>query len=178
MSKPHLGKIHVYTGDGHGKTTTALGVALRAIGHDYKVVVIQFMKGKRDIGEVAVQEKLSPNLEVYQFGREAYVDKRSPDPADIEMAGKGLEFAKKVLLEGEPDILILDEINMAVDFNLLKLKEVIKFLDKVPGRGTEIILTGRNAKKGLIERADLVTEMKKVKHYYDLGLQARRGIEY
>lgn len=176
--KSHLGKIHVYTGDGQGKTTAALGLALRAIGHGYKVIIIQFMKKRPKTGEILIQKRLSPDLEIYQFGREIFVKKEQPEQEDIEFAKKGLDFAYKALENQQPDILILDEINVAIDFNLLKVDDLLKFLDKVPRRGTEIVLTGRGAKKEIIKRADLVTEMKKIKHYYDTGLLAREGIEY
>lgn len=176
--KSHLGKIHVYTGDGHGKTTCALGLALRAAGHKYKTIIVQFMKGRKDSGEILVQSHFVPEIEIYQFGHKEFIDKKKPKLEDIKRAEEAFVFAQDILKEKKPDLLILDEINMALDFNLLDLDRVLKFLDEAREKGTEIILTGRRAKKEIIEKADLVTEMKKIKHYYDLGIKARKGIEY
>jgi cob(I)alamin adenosyltransferase len=174
--KTFLGKIHVYTGDGQGKTQAAFGLALRALGRGFKVIVIQFMKGA-DSGENLIQKRLAPDFKIYRFGRTKFIKKGEAEKEDIELAKKGLAHALKMAKTHQPDILILDEINVALDFGLLTLDEVLKFLDEIP-KGIEIVLTGRNAKKEIIDRADLVTNMKKVKHYYDKGLQARLGIEY
>jgi len=175
--KFNLGKIHVYTGDGSGKTKASLGLALRAVGRGLKVVMIQFMKGQ-ETGERLVQKKLEPNFKIYNFGQDKFIKKDGSNrKKDKEQARKALNFAEKVVLSEDIDILILDEINVAVDFKLITEDEVLKFLNKKP-EGIEIILTGRNASQKIIEKADLVTEMKKVKHYYDKGLQAREGIEY
>jgi len=177
MTKKHLGKVHIYTGDGKGKTTAALGLALRAVGRGYKVVVIQFMK-KQETGELMALEKLGPNLEIHQFGREEFVTTEEASEDDKKLADKGLKFAQQVMAEQKPDILILDEINMATHFKLLSIETVNKFIDQWRGKGTEIILTGQKAHRDLRERADLVTEMKKVKHYFDENIEAREGIEY
>jgi len=177
MTKKHLGKVHVYTGDGKGKTTAALGLALRAVGRGYKVVVVQFMK-KQETGELMVLEKLKPDLEIHQFGQEEFISIASAEEKDKALARKGLEFASRVMAEQKPDMLILDEINVALHFKLLDVAEVKKFIDKWRGKGTEIILTGQKASSDLIERADLVTEMKKVKHYFDKKIKVREGIEY
>lgn len=174
--KTSLGKIHIYTGEGQGKTQAALGLALRALGRGFKVIIIQFMKGT-DSGENLIQNKLAPDYEIYRFGHAKFIKKGEAEKKDIDLAKRGLAFAKEVIQTRQPDILILDELNVALDFELLKVEEVLKFLDEVPS-GIEIILTGRNAKKEIVDRADLVTDMKKVKHYYDKGLQARLGIEY
>jgi cob(I)alamin adenosyltransferase len=174
--KESLGKIHVYTGEGKGKTQAALGLALRALGHGYKVIVIQFMKGA-DSGENLIQTKLAPDYEIYHFGRTKFIKKGEVEKEDIELAKKGLIFAKEIMQTRQPDILILDELNVALDFKLLGIEEVLKFLNEKPS-GLEIVLTGRNAKKEIIDQADLVTDMKKVKHYYDKGLRARLGVEY
>jgi len=170
------GYIHLYTGDGEGKTITAFGLALRAVGHGYKVIIIQFMKGRKDIGEYKIRERLQPEYEIHQFGREEFVDLKNPDPIDIELAQKGLEFAREALKK-KPRLLILDEINLAVAVGLVKLEEVLELLDEVPEE-TVVVLTGRNAPKELIEKADLVTFMKDVKHPMKKGVPARRGIEY
>lgn len=170
------GQVHVYTGDGEGKTLTAFGLALRAIGHGYKAVIIQFMKGRKDVGEYMVKDRLQPEYEIYQFGREEFVDLSNPQPIDYELARKALEFAEKVL-EKRPRVLVLDEINLAAAIGLVKVEDVLKLLEKVPEE-TVVVLTGRRAPKEFIEVADLVTEMKEIKHPYKLGVEARKGIEY
>ena len=170
------GYIHLYTGDGEGKTITAFGLALRAVGHGYKVIIIQFMKGRKDVGEYKIRERLQPEYEIYQFGREEFVDLRNPDPVDRELAQKALEFAREAL-KRKPRVLVLDEINLAVAAGLVKLEDVLRLLDEVPEE-TVVVLTGRNAPKELMEKADLVTVMKDVKHPMRRGVPARRGIEY
>ncbi len=174
--KKYLGKIQVYTGDGSGKTKAALGLALRAVGRGLKVVMVQFMKGQ-ETGEKLVQKKLEPNFIIYSFGRKEFIGKNDNNNEDKKLANKALNFAKKLVLSRDIDILILDEINVALDFGLISKDEVLDFLNKNP-EGIEIVLTGRNVLQEIIDKADLVTEMKKVKHYYDEGLQARKGIEY
>jgi len=171
-----VGFIHLYTGDGEGKSVTAFGLALRAVGHGYKVVIIQFMKGRKDIGEYKVRRRLAPNYEIYQFGRKEFVDLKNPEPIDYILAERALKFAKKAL-KRKPRILILDEINLAVSIGLINLNDVLDLLSDIP-ESTTVILTGRNAPKELIERADLVTEMREIKHPWKRGVQARKGIEY
>lgn len=171
-----MGLIHLYTGDGEGKSITAFGLALRAVGHGYRVVIIQFMKGRRDVGEYKVKNRLAPNYEIHQFGRREFIDLKNPSPADYLLAQRALRFAKKAL-KRKPHLLILDEINLAVSIGLIKLDDVLEILDNIP-EPTTIVLTGRNAPKELIERADLVTEMREIKHPWRRGVQARRGIEY
>lgn len=177
MTKEHLGKVHIYTGDGKGKTTAALGLALRAVGWRYKVIMIQFMK-KQETGEMIALEKLRPSLEIHQFGREEFVAADSVSERDKKLSQQGLEFAQQIMTEQKPDILILDEICVALHFKLLDLVAVNKFIVQWRDKGTEIIMTGQKAHPDLIERADLVTEMKKVKHYFDKDTDAREGIEY
>jgi cob(I)alamin adenosyltransferase len=171
-----LGKVHVYTGDGKGKTTAALGLALRAAGHGRKVLVVQFMKGDIEYGELRAAKNV-PGITIVQFGRPEFVDKKAPAPEDIEGARKALAFAREAMAKKECDVLILDEVNVAVDFGLVGAKEVLEVLRSRPG-GIEVVLTGRDAPKEFIEHADLVTEMRKVKHPYDKGLKCREGIEY
>ena len=174
MSK---GRIHLYTGEGDGKTMNAFGLALRAIGHDQRVVVVQFMKGRGDeIGEYRIQDRLKPLYEVHQFGRKEFIDFKNPMQEDYVLARQGLEFAKKAL-KSRPDLLILDEINLAVHFNILPLKDVLTLLREIPPE-TTVVLTGRRAPQELIEMADLVTEMRMVKHPYEKGAPARKGVEY
>lgn len=168
--------IQVYTGNGKGKTTASLGLALRALGHDMKVCIIQFMKGSDDYGEIMMAGKLS-NLTVKQFGRKEFVDRENPEPSDFEYASKGLSFAKDAIKNGLYNIVILDEINVAIDFKLVRLSDVLSLIGEKPA-DIELIVTGRNAPQELIDIADLVTEMKEIKHPYTSGIPSRKGIEY
>jgi cob(I)alamin adenosyltransferase len=170
------GLIQVYTGRGKGKTTAALGLAFRAVGHGLKVLVIQFMKGNTGYGELESAKKYSPHLVIKPMGRDSFVSKNNPDPMDIELAHAGFNFAKTAIESEEYDIVILDEINVAVDYGLIPLTDLLHVLDSKP-KGVELVLTGRNAKSEIIEKADLVTEMLDQKHYYDKKVKARKGIE-
>ncbi len=178
MDKGAIGKgyIQVYTGTGKGKTTAALGLAVRAAGHGLKTVIIQFMKGWIDYGELKGVKMLAPYVEIHQAGRDTFVNRKEPDPEDVRLARKGFELAENVILGHRADIVVLDEINCAVDFGLLAVDEVMGLLDRKPD-GMEIVLTGRGAPMALIERADLVTEMREIKHYYSGGVDARIGVE-
>ncbi|MBN2013694.1 MAG: cob(I)yrinic acid a,c-diamide adenosyltransferase [Candidatus Altiarchaeota archaeon] len=168
--------IHVYTGEGAGKTITALGLALRAMGHGRKVVMIQFMKGRRDTGEYKIAKRLAPGFEVYQFGREDFVDMEEPMEEDFSLANKGFSLAKE-MLKKRPDLLILDEVNLAVSIGLINLDEFLDFLDSIPEDMT-VVLTGRRAPKEFIEKADLATEMIYIKHPFDRGVESREGLDY
>ncbi len=170
------GLIQVYTGSGKGKTTAALGLALRAVGHGLSVLVIQFMKGNINYGELESSKKLSPNLTIMQSGRETFVSKTNPDPLDIRLAQEGFDFAEKAIADEAYDIIILDEINVAVDYGLIPLSDLLRLLDAKP-KGVELILTGRSAGPEILEKADLVTEMVERKHYYRNGISAREGVE-
>jgi cob(I)alamin adenosyltransferase len=170
------GLIQVYTGSGKGKTTAALGLALRAVGHGLRVLVVQFMKGNINYGELKSAKKLSPYLTIKQLGRETFVSRTHPDPIDIQMAREGFSFTKRAIEGEEYDIVILDEINVAVDFGLIPLSDLLTLIEKKP-KEVELILTGRNAKSEIMDRADLVTEMVERKHYYNKGVKARKGIE-
>ena len=174
--KLERGYIHLYTGDGKGKTTAALGQALRALGHGFTVRVIQFMKGNIEYGELEMSRRLSPQFILKQMGRETFVSKEDPDPIDVKMAEEALTLAKQWCQDPAIDLLILDEINVALDFKLITLESVFLLLDSKP-KQLELILTGRYAPQKLIDRADLVTEMREVKHYYRQGIQSRVGIE-
>jgi cob(I)alamin adenosyltransferase len=170
------GMIHVYTGDGKGKTTAALGLGMRAAGHGKKVLMVQFMKGRTNYGELESAKKL-PGFSIVQFGRPDFVDKTNPDPRDVEGAREALSYSAEAAKLRSCDVLILDELNVALDFGLVTLSEVKNLLAARP-EGMEIVLTGRNAPPEIIEMANLVTEMREVKHYYRNGVQAREGIEH
>ncbi len=170
------GYIQVYTGSGKGKTTAALGLALRAAGHKQRVYIGQFLKGQM-YGELLSAKQLSPYITIEQFGRKGFIHvTKDPDKEDIQRAKRGLKKCLDAMLSLKYRIIILDEINVAVYFNLLTEKEVLEFLSQKP-EGVEVILTGRYAPATFIKRADLVTEMKEKKHYYKKGVKAREGIE-
>jgi len=171
------GMIQVYTGNGKGKTTAALGLACRAVGHGYTVFMIQFMKGNIEYGELETARKLAPSLTIKQMGRECFVSRENPDPEDIRLAQEAMALAKTVIISGEYDIVILDEINVALDFGLINTQEVIQLMDEERPAHVELILTGRYAPQEIMERADLVTEMVEIKHYYQRGVASREGIE-
>lgn len=169
------GVVHVYTGSGKGKTTAALGLGLRASGAGLKVHMIQFMKGRR-YNEINAIEKLD-NFTISQHGRDEFVSKENPEQIDIDLAKKGFSYAKELIKKGKHDMIILDEINVAIDYNLIPVDEVLKIIEEKP-KQLELILTGRYAPPEINKIADLVTEMLEIKHPYHHGLAARRGIEY
>jgi cob(I)alamin adenosyltransferase len=183
-----MGYVYLYVGTGGGKTANALGLALRSVGHNKRVVIIQFFKWKKDIGEYLVQDKLKPYYEIYQFGREAWLGEKeqtaefggekfkveSVKNHDKELAKKALAFAAKILKE-KPHLLVLDEINLATQWKLLEVRDVLKLLDDVP-KETTIVMTGRLAPKELVDRADFVNvvqEVKMPKHF-----ELTEGIQY
>jgi cob(I)alamin adenosyltransferase len=171
-----LGLVQIFTGDGKGKTTAALGTAIRASGQGLKICIIFFMKGDYPYGERNILRDM-PGITVLSFGHETFVDPQNVQPYQVEEAEKAFMAARKELISGKYDLVILDEINVAVLFNLIKLDDVLKLIDDKPPN-TELILTGRRADVKLVEKADLVTEMLKIKHPYDQGIPARKGIEY
>lgn len=170
------GLVQVYTGNGKGKTTAALGLALRAVGHGFKVAMIQFLKGWDFYGEIA-SSALLPGFKLLRTGRAEFVDKENPHPDDLKEARRGLELAKEALLSGEYDLVILDEVNVALHYGLVELKDVLELIEAKP-LGVELVLTGRYAPRELIDRADLVSEVVEVKHPYREGVPARQGVEY
>jgi cob(I)alamin adenosyltransferase len=173
--KACLGMIHVITGDGKGKTTAALGIGMRAVGRGLKVCMVQFMKGY-EYGEIAAAKELE-GFDIFQFGRAEFVNKENPEQVDIQEAVKALEHAKKVVSSGKYDIVILDEVNVALDFKLIGLEDVLGLAKGKP-KNIELVLTGRNAGQELVELADYVSEVREIKHPYRKGIGARKGIEH
>ncbi len=178
------GYLQVYTGDCKGKTTAALGLAFRALGHGFKIHMIQFLKGKgtnkmswSEYGEWIAARKFGNLFTIEPYGRPEFVNPKHPKQEDIELAKKGVERAIEIMNKNEVDILILDELNVAYMFNLITLEDIFRIIENKP-RDMELIITGRGAPKELIEKADLVTEMKEIKHYYYKGVDAREGIEF
>jgi len=169
------GFIQIYTGYGKGKTTAAIGLGIRATGEGLKVYMIQFMKGRK-YSEISALENIN-NFTVVQFGRDEFVSKEHPDQIDIDYAIKGFEHARKILQQGKYDVVILDEINVAVDYNLIPLNDVLKLISEKPEK-VELILTGRYASPELVRNADLVSEILEIKHPYQNGVQSRKGIDW
>jgi len=169
------GVVLVITGNGKGKTTAGFGCALRALGHGFRVAIIQFMKG-RIYGELEVfRDKLGVDL--WQFGRNAFVDPKHPDPRDLELARAGMDKAWEIVRGGQHDLLILDEINVVADFGLIPTEEVLDLARSRP-RWMDLIATGRNAPAPLVELADTVSEVREIKHHYKKGIESRAGMEY
>jgi cob(I)alamin adenosyltransferase len=168
--------IQIYTGNGKGKTTAALGLAMRAAGHGLRVMMIQFMKGKINYGELKTVENI-PGMTIEQYGRPDFVNPEKPDVEDIRLAQEGLQRAQEVILGKEFDLVILDEINVAVNFGLIAVKEVVNLLQKKP-EDVDVVLTGRYMPDEFAQYADLITECREVKHYFTKGIKARRGFDY
>ncbi|MFZ5651553.1 MAG: cob(I)yrinic acid a,c-diamide adenosyltransferase [Bacillota bacterium] len=177
MNKSRRGCLQVYTGNGKGKTTASLGLAMRAVGHEHKVIILQFMKGSSNYGELSTAAKYLPGLTIEQYGLETFVSRENLSPEDIEMARKGVERAREVLTGGGYDLVILDEINVALDYKLIQIEQVMDLINLRPPH-VELVFTGRYAHEKIIEAADLVTEVNLVKHPFYQGVEAREGIEY
>lgn len=194
-----IGLVHVITGEGRGKTTSSLGLSLRAVGQGFKVYVIQFLKSG-DTGELFAVKKFVPNIKIIQCGRDASEEHKKlflydgkgelkpvgpkgkyyiflPDDKEAEPARKALRHAEEIIRNGENDVVVLDEINCAISKGLIKTEDVLNLIKEKP-KQTELILTGRGAPQELIDIADYASEVKKIKHPYDRGILARRGIEY
>ena len=170
------GLVIVITGNGKGKTTSAFGQALRAAGQGLKVFIMQFMKG-RDYGEYKAVRKYLPQITIRRSGLDSFVMRDNPAPVDIELARRGFAAVKKAAASGKYDMLILDEINVAVDFKLIPLEELISFIKNKPP-ALDLVLTGRYAPRALVKLADTVSEVKEIKHHYAAGIKDRAGIEY
>ncbi len=190
-----MGLIHCYTGDGKGKTTSSMGIIIRALGHNLKIGFIQFLKGVSYYGEIFFLNKLYPDVIFYHFGKDCpksslikqgyekcdmdcklcFIDLKNPTEEDIKHVHLAWEKAKEV--SNSVDILILDEINIVLKYNMLSMEEFIKFVKNKP-ENLELILTGREAPKEVIEISDYVSEIKMIKHPFNKGIKARRGIEY
>jgi cob(I)alamin adenosyltransferase len=179
MEKKNKGLVIVYTGEGKGKTTAALGMALRAAGHGKKILMVQFIKNFQNYGELKFVKKYHCGIQIKSIGK-GYVrikGDKFPFEEHVKAAKQALEFAKEKILSRKYDIVILDEINIALDKKLVTINEVIKLIQQKPPT-LHLILTGRNAPKKLIQLADLVSEVKEVKHPYKKGILAQKGIEY
>lgn len=175
--KLERGLIQVYTGNGKGKSTASFGLAIRAVGRGLQVRIIQFLKTGIDYGEIETFKRLEPELKVISFGRKGFISRTGVTEHDYQLCREAFDLAKKIVEEGETDLLILDEINTALYFKLLDLEEVLSFLKNKP-YNLELVLTGRYAIQEIIDMADLVTEMKEIKHPFAKGIKARKGIEY
>jgi len=170
------GLVEIFTGSGKGKTSAALGVILRALGHGLRVHIIFFMKGNFPYGERNMLPQL-PNVSFQSFGHEHFVDPQNVQVEEREQASEALQAARAAIDSGKFDLVVLDEVNVAVAWKLIEVEDLLKLIDEKP-QNVELILTGRHADQRLIERADLVTEMVEVKHPYQKGIKARKGIEY
>jgi cob(I)alamin adenosyltransferase len=170
------GQVQVYTGNGKGKTTASLGLALRAVGRGLRVCMVQFIKGGGQYGEHLAAEKLFPELTIHQTGRDNWIFRDRLDPEDIRIAREALELARLALATKSYDMVILDEICGAAWFGLIDVDDILALIEARPPR-VELVLTGRSADERVVAAADLVTEMREVKHYYSQGVQARLGIE-
>ena len=169
--------IQVYTGNGKGKTTAALGLALRAVGQGLTVRFIMFMKGDIVYGELESAKIFEPQLKIVPMGRAEFVDKNNPAQIDIEWAQKGMAQSREIIKNKDADLLVLDEVLVAVDYNLITESDLLELLDAAP-ENIEIVLTGRGASSKIIERADLVTEFVEKKHYYRNGIISRKGFDH
>lgn len=176
MADNTKGLIMVNTGNGKGKTTAALGLIMRAWGNGFRTLILQFIKGSWQYGELKTLKHLAPLVEVHQVG-EGFSRRGGDQQKHIDAANAGLRQAKIAINSGKYDLIVLDELNYALDFGLVKLEDVLELLDNKPEK-LHLLLTGRNAKPEIIQRADLVTEMKEIKHPYHAGIKAQKGIEF
>jgi cob(I)alamin adenosyltransferase len=173
------GLVVVYTGKGKGKTTAALGMALRALGHGYKVVMIQFIKGEWFYGELSSSSKLEPDFELVAAGKGfvGIIDDDKPREDHVAAAKEALQISREKITSGKYDVVILDEINYAVNLNLINVGDVLELIKMKP-KHTTLVLTGNYADEKIIEAADLVTEMREIKHPYKQGRKAKKGVDF
>lgn len=169
------GFVHVYTGNGKGKTTAAIGLGVRATGTGLRVIMIQFMKGRR-YSELDALQNLK-NFTVVQFGRDEFVSKEKPAQIDIDLAQQGLAYAKEIIEKNSYDLVILDEINVAVEYQLVSLKDILQLVKRKPEK-LELVFTGRYAPPELVKEADVVSEILEIKHPYQQGITSRKGIDW
>lgn len=170
------GLVQIFTGEGKGKTSAALGTVVRALGQDLKVCIIVFMKGDYPYSEWAFLSRI-PGVRIERFGPNRFTDRENPDPEAVEEADKALAAARRAMLSGNYKLVVLDEVNIAAAWKLVEIDEVVKLIQDKP-RNVELILTGRYADDRLIKLADMVTECLKIKHPYDEGIKARKGLDY
>lgn len=175
----NAGLVIVYTGKGKGKTTAALGMALRAIGHDYKICMIQFIKGSWHYGEMSSSKRLEPEFELTAVGKGfvGILDDKTPKEAHQKIAKEAITIAKEKISSGKYNIVILDEINYAVNLGLVDVNDVLDLIKSKPENVT-LVLTGNHVKEEIIDAADLVTEMKEIKHPFQKGIRAKKGIDF
>lgn len=171
-----VGLVEVFTGNGKGKTSAALGVVMRAAGHGLRVHIVYFMKGEYPYGEQPILDSL-PNVSYSRFGFTEFCDPDNVSDAEREQGKKALLAARAAMLSGKYDLVVLDEVNVAASWKLIDVADVISLIKEKPAK-VELILTGRGADPGVIELADLVTEMVKVKHPYDRGVLSRKGFDF
>jgi cob(I)alamin adenosyltransferase len=170
-----MGYIYLYTGTGAGKTTNALGLALRSVGHKRKVIIIQFLKWWKNTGEYKIRRMLAPYYEIYQFGRKGWHGLSNLGEEDKKLAYKALKFSETIVNKKKPHLLVLDEINLALYCKLLDVKDVLEFLNRIPKK-TDVVLTGRYAPKALMNRAEFVNEVVDIK--YPKEMVTTKGIQY
>jgi cob(I)alamin adenosyltransferase len=177
MSKDGL--VIVYTGNGKGKTTAALGLAMRAIGYDHKVCMLQFIKGSWHYGEMDSSKKLEPNFELIAVGKGfvGILDDNSPREEHKKYAEEALKICREKIFSEKYNVVILDEVNYAINLGLIDVQEIIKIIKEKPSN-LDLVLTGRDVKEEIVELADLVTEMKEIKHPFKFGIKAKKGIDF
>ena len=173
------GLVIVYTGGGKGKTTAALGMALRAVGHNQKICIIQFIKGSWHYGELNSLKRLEPEVELVRMGKGfvGIIDDKSPREEHEKIAKEGIKVSKEKIQSKKYDIIILDEVNYAVNLGLIELNDVLDLIKTKPSE-LNLVLTGNHAKPEIIEAADLVTEMREIKHPFKSGIKAKKGIDF
>ena len=173
------GLVIVYTGNGKGKTTAALGMALRASGYEYKICMLQFIKGSWHYGEIDSSKKLEPNFELIPVGKGfvGILDDNSPREEHEKYAAEAVKICREKIFSGKYDVVILDEVNYAINLDLIDVQDIIKIIKEKPFE-LDLVLTGRNVREEIVELADLVTEMKEIKHPFKSGIKAKKGIDF